>query len=726
MRSGVSKAHRLLQAGVALAAIGAAWPSAAQEAVQLETIQVEGQNAGGTGQSATKPVNGYVARTSSAGSKSDTSLGAIPQAVSVVGQQEFQDRGITNKVDELLRYAPGVLAQPYGSDPDTDWYYIRGFNATQTGVYLDDLNLFSYGFGGFQIDPFMLERVDVLKGPASVLYGGANPGGIINMVRKRPTDEPYYYTETGINSNGNAFFGFDLSDALNADGTINYRLTGKIAGGDNYSDYSEDLRGFIMPQITVARDDATSFTLWGYVAGLDQTHVGNGFLPYEGTVVDAPFGRIDRDFFPGEPDLDTGRYDQQMIGYEFRHAFDGGWDLTSNFRYGHLDKHEFGPYPYLYANTTDPADPGYYQLNRIGFEGETSADTVAIDNRIERDFDLGGVSHALLAGIDYRYYHLDNVQHSFYGASTISPTDPVYGLPQPDNSQLYDQTLDMHQVGIYAQDQIRFGGGWLLTLNGRYDYVHTELDDRLAANDDYSSSEGAWSGRIGLAYQFDNGVTPYLSAATFFNPLVGLGLQGALKPEEGEQFEIGVKYEPAFMDASFTASAFHITKRNNVVSVALPPWQDQLGEVESRGIELEGKVNLDENWRILGSFTYTDMEVTKNDPNPSLVGNTPYIIPNVTASLWLDYAFTNDALDGLSLGAGLRYKGESWADEANTLKVPDALLVDAAVRYKKNDWTASLNVANLFDKEYVESCGGIGACGYGEARTVTFKLSKKW
>lgn len=711
----------LLKAGAAMAVMTAAVPALAQE-TQLETIVIEGQGS----PSAVAPVRGYVAKTSSAGSKGNTPLSEIPQSVSVIGQQEFQDRGITNKVDELLRYTPGVVAQPYGNDPDTDWYFIRGFNATQTGVYFDDLNLFSYGFGGFQIDPFMLERVDVLKGPASVLYGGANAGGIVNMIRKRPTDDPLYLTETGINSNGNAFFGFDFSDVIREDGTMSYRLTGKIAGGDNDSDYSEDLRGFVMPQLTIAPDDATSLTLWGYAGALDQVHSSNGFLPYVGTVVDAPFGRIDREAFFGEPDLDTGRYNQQMIGFEFDHEFDNGWNFTSNFRYGHLDKYETGPYPYLYVNTTNPADPGYYRLNRIGFEGDTSADTVAWDNRVENTFDLGGAEHAVLAGIDYRYYRLDNVQNSLFGASSISPTNPVYGLPQPNLNPLYDQELKMSQLGLYAQDQIRFGGGWIITLNGRYDFVQTEMDDRLAANDDYDTSEGAWSGRAGLAYEFDNGVTPYVSAATFFNPLVGMGLQGPLVPEEGEQFEAGVKFEPGFLDASFTASVFHINKQNNVVSVAVAPWQDQLGEVRSQGVELEGKVNLNENWRMLGSFTYADVEVTENAPNPALVGNAPYIVPDVTASLWLDYTFTNEALDGLSIGAGLRYKGESFADEANTLKVPDATLVDAAIRYQKNDWTASLNVANLFDKDYVESCGGVGACGYGEARTVTFKLSKTW
>ncbi|WJR67055.1 TonB-dependent siderophore receptor [Neorhizobium sp. CSC1952] len=711
-----------LGAGVALIGICAGWAAQAQAQVQaqnadttLAPIVLQGE-----GESATGPVKGYVAKKSTTGSKTDTPLNEIPQAVSVVGKEEMDDRGVVNKVDEALRYTPGVVAAPYGTDPDTDWFYIRGFDATQTGVYLDGLNLFSYGFGGFQIDPFMLERVEVLKGPASVLYGGSNPGGIVNMVRKRPTDEPYYYTEIGINSNANAFGGFDISDKVGSSDTMTYRLTGKIAGGEGYTDFTRDFRGFIMPQLTISPDEATKFTVWAYYGGLDQVHTGNGFLPYEGTVVDRPgVGRIDRDFFPGEPDLDEGRYDQQMIGYELEHEFDGGWKFSSNFRYGHLDKYEFGPYPYLWASAT--------ALNRIGFEGDTTADNLAFDNRVENEFELGGATHNIMAGIDYRYYRIDNLQNFVFGSGPIDVLNPIYGLPQVPNGPLYDEVVTMNQLGFYAQDQIRFGEGWIVTLNGRYDYVHTDFDNKLNPAGSFKDSDGAWSGRAGLAYEFDNGLTPYVSAATFFNPLVGTGTAGPLKPEEGEQYEAGIKYEPTFFDGSLTASVFHIRKQNYTVSEPAPPFARlQLGEVESRGIELEAKVNIDENWKLLGSLTYTDVEVTKNPLNPAFEGKTPYIVPDITASLWLDYTVTQGALEGLSLGAGLRYKGESWADEANTLKVPDATVVDAAIRYKKDDWTASLNVTNLFDKTYVESCGGVGACGYGDARTLTFKLSKVW
>ncbi|MGN7295093.1 TonB-dependent siderophore receptor [Rhizobium sp. SAFR-030] len=720
-----------MAAGIAVAALVAGSPALAQDAIQLDPVLIQGQKgqAGGTG-----PVQGYVPRQTTAGAKTGADLKDIPQSVSVVGREELDDRGVTNKIDEALRYTAGVSAEPFGTDADTDWVYIRGFDATQTGVFYDGLNLYGYGFGGFQLDPFMLERVEVLKGPASVLYGGANAGGIVNLVRKRPTDEPLTYTEAGINTNGNAFFGFDLSDAVGSSETMTYRLTGKIAGGDNYSDFSNDFRGFIMPQLTIAPDEATKVTLWGSFSGLDQLHGGGGFFPYVGTVVDAPgFGRIARDAFYGEPGIDTGVSNQEMVGYEVEHEFDSGWKVSQNARYAHLYKYENAPYLYGWYSPTlgsvsSPATSDF-QLNRLGFDQTSKVNTFLIDNRLEGEVDTGPLQHALLFGLDYKYYELSNYQAST-SATPISASNPIYGAAQSANNSYSNQTITQKQIGLYAQDQLRFGDGWLVTLNGRYDHVETSTRNgptfwSPTQDFTYDYSKSAWTGRAGLAYEFDNGLTPYVSVASFFNPVIAVSATPDNKPEEGVQYEAGLKYEPTFVDGLFTASLFHLTKKNVVVTDPGTFLSSQIGEVESRGVELEAKVNLNDDWKLLGSFTYTDLEV-KEDIVPAYVGKSPYIVPDVQAALWLDYSVPVPALEGLSIGAGVRYQGESWANRENTLKVPDATVFDAAIRYKKDGWEGSINVANVFDKEYVRGCGGATTCGYGEARTVLFKLSKSW
>jgi iron complex outermembrane receptor protein len=702
--------------------------------VQLDTITVEGE--GGT---ATGPVNGYVATRSATGSKANTSILAIPQAVSVLGRDEIDDRKAL-KVDEALRYTAGVAAQTFGPDPDTDWIFIRGFQATQTGVFMDGLQLYSYGFGGFQIDPFLLERVEVLKGPASVLYGGSTPGGIVNLVSKRPNGRNFGYVEAGINNWGNAYTGIDIG-VSDKQGVWSTRLTGRLSGGDQYTDYSKDFRGVIMPQISYQPNGATRFTAYGMYAALDQVHVGGGFLPYIGTVRNAPFGRIRREAFFGEPAIDDQERTQALLGYEFQHQFANNWNFTQNLRYGVMKGSQLGPYGFGYAgpdapfgDRLQPVGPDN-QLYRIGFQERTRVRTFTVDNRIDGKVVTGALEHSLLFGVDYKYFNIDHTQASG-GATTISVTNPVYGAPQGLPGVYLNQDLKHHQIGFYAQDQIRFGGGWLLTLNGRYDYVDKKSVSPagLLFSPTYDKKEASWSGRAGLGYEFANGLTPYVSAATFFTPVFDavpnlLGGPGQpFRPEEGQQFEAGVKYKPTFMDALLTASVFHISKRNvlNPAPTALNPFaQQQLGEVTSRGFEFEAKANITKDLKLLASFTAFDL-TTKKDSRPLLVGKTPLVVPEVTGSAWLDYTVPDGAFKGLGLGAGVRYVGSSYADAENTLKVPAATVVDAAIRYQIGNWGMALNVTNLFDKVYVKSCNGQSGCGYGDARTVTVSANYRW
>jgi iron complex outermembrane receptor protein len=713
----------ILRGGVALLCLAGAYQAAAQEdqTTMLKPIVIDG----GGADKATGPVDKYVAKETTTGSKADLPISRIPQSVSVIGRQELEDRAVVNKVDEALRYAPGVTAQPFGVDPDTDWIYIRGFDATQTGVFLDGLNLYSYGFGGFQMDPYFLERAEILKGPSSTLYGASNPGGILNMISKRPTGERLISTEAGINSNGNAYAAFDVGNSLEND-AFSYRVTAKIAGGDNYTDYSEDFRGAVMPQLTWERDDTTKLTVYGYYSALDQVHVGNGFYPYWGTVKKASYGRIDPKSFYGNPDIDSGTYQQGLLGYEFETELDNGLKLAQNLRYGHINKHEIGPYLYGYYDVDTglgylPEPSGSVpSFSRIGFEAKTEVDTFAVDNRASGEFDTGPVDHNVTVGLDYKYYRINHWQAS--GFSTVSVENPDLDTPQGTLTPYLDQILTQRQAGLYVQDQMKLGG-WIATINGRYDVVRTESDAKIGYS--YASTDRAFSGRVGLGYEFANGMTSYISASTFFNPVVGATATSPIKPEEGYQYEAGIKYTPDFIDGIFTVSAFHITKKNWTVTDPATFLQSQIGEVVSSGVEFEGKVNLNDSWRAIGSFSYNDLEMTKH-ADTTLIGNSPYLIPKVTAAMWLDYKLPENWVDGISIGGGLRYKGWSWADYANTLKVPGALLADAGIRYEKDNLTVALNVTNLFDKRYVAGCQGVSTCGYGDTRTVMLKIGKSW
>ncbi|WP_062018441.1 TonB-dependent siderophore receptor [Aureimonas sp. AU4] len=717
---------RLLGA-TALALLAAHLPARAQEgdSVTLDTVVVDGEADGGTG-----PVEGYVARRTLTGAKTATPIEAVPQSVSVIGREELDDRAVQT-VTDALRYTPGVVTQPFGFDSDTDWFFVRGFQGTQTGVYLDGLNLYQYAFAGSTIDPFFLERVEVLRGPSSALYGGGNPGGVVNLVSKRPTGERLRYVEGAIGDEPNGWAAFDMGDRAAPDSPWSYRVLGRVQGGETQTDYADTFRGMIAPSLRYEPDAQTRVDVYGFFQYDNLRHSTN-FLPYEGTVVDAPFGRIPRSLYTAEPDLDRYLSRQMLAGVDAETTLDNGVTLRSNTRVSRTEREELFPYTFGF---TDPATGGSFLsapvdasslLTRLNFGHDTAADSLTTDNNATVRFDTGALDHTLLAGIDYKFYRIDQEQASGT-ASAIDPIRPRYtNVLPPLGSPYIDERIDLNQLGFYAQDQVRFGGGWITTLSGRYDRVWIDRDDHLAADDDYDGREGALSGRAGLGYEFSNGVVPYVSVATFFNPQLGTTGDGrAVEAEDGEQVEGGVKWSPTDFDGTFTASVFDLTRRNVVQTDPLTFLPVPLGEVRSRGVELEGKANVTDGLKLIGSFSYIDLEI-RDDVDVDLIGNRPYLIPEVTASAWADYTVLGGALDGVSFGLGVRYLGESYADNENTAKVPDATLVDAAIRYEQADWGVSLNASNLFDKRYVAGCQGLLNCGYGQGREVIAKAHISW
>lgn len=653
--------------------------------------------------------------TSTAGSKTAIPVTRVPQSISVVSREQL-DQSPGAKADEVLRYTAGVNPSTYGTDADTDWLFVRGFQADQTGIFLDNLPLYQFGFGTFLVDPFLLESIEVLKGPASVLYGGASVGGIVNYVSKRPTGERLRYTEAGVNNFGNGYVGFDIGDGL-SDGAAAYRLTGKLSGGGYQTDYSKDLRGVVQGSVELNPTAATSLTLYGSAQALDLTHTSTGFLPYAGTAVDSATGvRIPRDLFYGEPGTDVYERQQTMIGYKLEHEINGNWLVRQQARYANVSLKEDFVLPF--GNLIGS------ELSRYRFGHDTHVGTISVDTQLEGAVQTGALDHKVLLGFDYKSYNLDQVQSSG-SAQAIDVLNPVYGSPLGALSPYINNDITMQQAGLYAQDQIKLGGV-IATFNGRYDWVWTDINDHLAPAKSTSTEQGKFSGRVGLGYEFDNGLTPYVSYATSFNPTLSLDGAGKLFPAEtGRQLEVGIKYEPTLFDGLITASVFNIT-RDNVVGPdpANPLLQAAVGEVNVRGAELEAQVKL-EDFKITGALTYLEAEVMKA-AGSTPVGNSPVQIPMLTASLGVDYTFADGDFAGLTIGGGVRYLGGSWADDANTTKVPAVALVDAGISYKRDDWGVALKVSNIFDTSFVSSCQSLTSCGYGAGRTATLSIHKSW
>lgn len=669
------------------------------------------------------PVHGYVAGRSSSGTKTNTPIMETPQAVSVIGAEQIRDQK-ANKLDEVLRYTGGVRAGTFGADTRNDWWLIRGFKSDDVGLFLDGMQLFYTSYASWKLQTPNMERVEVLRGPSAVLYGGSSPSGIVNVISKMPPAEPVRFIETGVNNFGNAYVGFDVAGPVatsHENGKLFYRVVGQVQNGPTQVNFTPDNNYFIAPSVTWKPDADTRFTV--LASASRQETRGINFLPYEGTVTNARFGKIPTSFFAGDPSVDKFTREQEMLGYQFERNLTDDLTFRQNARFAHVDVTYRG---YVGNNW---ADINTASLGRYNWYAKNTANQANLDNQLEYRFNTGAVRHTMLFGVDLKGYQIDDYQAFNFGTvPSINVFNPAYGFDIPlTGAPFRNFQITQKQAGTYLQDQMKLGN-FTLVLSGRNDWVETTQAARDTGATLASRDDSRFSGRAGLIYNFDNGIAPYVSYATSYNPIIGLNAQNQLfLPETGQQTEIGVKVAPRGFDGYFTASVFDL-KRQHVATTdpVVTTLQNQNGEVTSRGIELEAVANATRELKLIGSFTAYHL-FNSRDLDPSLVGKTPTNTPELLVSGWADYTFKDGPLAGFGFGGGLRYIGSSWADTANTLEVlPAVVLGDLAFHYEWQNWRTALNVINLTDKIYVASCAAASSCFYGDRRRVTASVSYKW
>ncbi|MEB2847190.1 TonB-dependent siderophore receptor [Endobacterium cereale] len=686
-------------------------------ATTLQPIIVQADAEAGWG-----PVEGFVATRSLTATKTDTPLLETPQAISVVSADQIEAQNATS-VGATLRYTSGVNGETTGAaDTRYGGLAIRGFDMNSEAFFRDGLKLPGTAYSDFQtLDPYGAERIEVLKGPSSILYGQNGPGGLVNYVSKRPTTETIREVSIQGGSFGRVETHFDLGGAIGEGSDWSYRLTGVGRSSGSQVDFVDDDRFFIAPALTYSPDKDTSLTILGNYQR-DRAGWGLQFMPALGTVFSNDGRKIPVDRFLGERDFDHYNTSQASIGYLFEHSFSEDLTVRQNVRYSHLSNDQEIVYGGGYLG--DPADG---TLARYSDKGQSKLNTFAIDNQLQYEFDTGPVEHTLLAGLDYRWTRFAD-KSDYYDADPINVFDPVYSGAPTFGGNTRDAVTSQHQVGIYLQDQIKIDR-WSFAFGGRYDWASTEVDDHLSGgNADKSASD--FSSRAGVVYTFDNGIAPYLSYTESFSQPLDVDADGALfEPETGRQWEAGVKYQPTGFDSFFTASVFHLV-RDNVIrydAVGGSFAAVQTGQITSQGFELEGVASLTDRFNLRLAYTYLDVEITK-DPNGGNQGRWPTTIPRHTASLWGDYRINDGSvLDGLGFGLGARYVGSTFGDDANSFKVPAAVVFDAAVSFKRDNYELLLNASNLFDKEYVASCFNDSfGCFYAEGRRVMAKATIRW
>ena len=683
-------------------------------------------NAGDSVERAKGHVNGYLATRSASATKTDTPILETPQSISVVTQDQIAAQGVQS-VNDALRYTPGVSLESFGANTFFDFLKLRGFDAPR---YLDGLRLpnDSTTFAVTRIETYGLERLEVLKGPSSGIYGQSDPGGLINMVSKRPTATPHYDVEGTFGSFERFQGAFDIGGPVDKNGEFLYRLVGLARDSNTQTDFMSDNKIFFAPSLTWRPTTDTSFTVLSQYSKIDNKGYQQ-YVPGEVSFLPNPNGHVPYSRYIGEPGADGFKLEQWSVGYEFEHRFDNNLQFRQNFRYFNVDN--------TLASTRSEGMLSDRLVARTYNYVVANASNYTLDNQLQADFRTGPFVHKVLAGFDY----FNLAASTDYRSGGLAPIDayaPVYGAAIPSFASLPSFILrddNQSQAGLYLQDQIKLDR-WTLSLSGRQDWVNTSFTSKASYPPAgvYNSSDSAQTGRVGLNYLFDFGLAPYISYSTSFTPNLGADRFGnAFRPTTGEGKEIGVKFKPNGMNLMLTAALFEINQDNVLTADPINPFLNtQTDAARSRGFEFEARGNVTREFEVIAGYSHIDPRVTK-----SLAGNVGKYLQSTAleqASLWGKYTWYNGPLAGFGVGAGVRYVGDSYGDAGNTFVIPSYTLFDASLSYDLayarpdlKGWKVQVNATNLADRYYVQSClTGLAYCAMGTGRTVLGTLKYSW
>ncbi len=631
--------------------------------------------------------NRYRVPEASAATRTDTLIRDIPQTIQVVPEEVIKDQKVTRLRDALLNV--GGVIQDGGFGGGIDQLGIRGFFGG--GILVDG---FKDGRGGIR-ETANVERIEVLKGPASVLYGGVEPGGVINLVTKQPLRDPYYNAEFSVGSFSTFRPSIDISGPINSDRTLLYRLNSVYESSEGFRDFNQDIqRFFISPTLKWEIGQATNVTFqFDYLN--DERPFDRGFLAFGNGILDIPLKRI-----LGEPD-DVRKVEEIGFSYRLEHNFNDNWKIRNAFRYQSSDSFDYRAEPVNFNETTGI-------LSRNFRSNDDYEETYTLQTDVVGKFTTGSINHTLLFGVDLARATSGGTQSRLPGGLTpsIDVFNPVYNaIPRPSLEALTNVVRNNQNtsdsLGIFLQDQIALADNLKFLVGGRLDIV--DQKSRNFLNDSESSQyDTAITPRLGIVYQPIQPISLYASYSQSFQPNFGTSVDGSvLEPERGTQYEVGVKSE--FLDGRLAATlaAYHITKSNIATTdPANPDFSIPIGKQRNQGIEFNVAGQIQPGWNVIASYSYIDAKITES--NDGLAGNQPPNVPFNTASLWTTYQLQRGSLQGLGFGLGLFYVGDRQGDTDNTYIIPSYLRTDAAIYYQRDNWRAGINIQNLLNEKYFQ------------------------
>ena len=654
-------------------------------------------------------------------SKMDTPLIETPQSVSIIDSELLDLRGAYS-LNQALRYTAGVTPESRGGVVTRyDQFTLRGFSESEN--YLDGMALlYNNWYAAPQVDASTVERIEILKGPSSVLYGNSPPGGLINFVSKQPQETPSANVSLDGGTQSLWSASADVTGPIDDDAHFLYRMIGLYRESDGQASGTENERRFAAPSFTWQPDERTRLTISGFWQD-DPKSGAYGSVPALGSALDNPLGQLHADFYDGDRGFEEFEREQSALGYAFEHEFDDVWSFKQSLRGFRVTTN----YKSVYSAGLEADDR---TLDRASIFSDESSDAFTVDNQLIAQFDTGPFAHHVLFGVDYQ--KLDSHVKVGYGSA------PPIDIFAPDNDQgiampppYFDVDIKYDQTGYYLQDQINLDR-WVLLAGTRYDDYHETDKDKNGLIDDDIDQDN-WSERIGLLYLFDNGIAPYVSYSESFQPQTGFDFSGqTFKPTTGEQIEGGLKYEAPRLPIYATVSVFDLKKQNVVTADPNNPgFSVQTGEIESKGVEFESTVRPVENLEVSAAYTHLNVANTKS--NDGLEHMTPVWVADDTASLWMMYRFADGALRGLGIGGGIRYVGSSWVDPQNTEQVPSYTLYDGSIEYDLShfgrafdDTRIVVSGSNLADNTHVAGCYSTSWCWFGAERTVQVSLQRRW
>ncbi len=635
---------------------------------------------------------GYRVPDASTATRTDTPLRNIPQSIQVVPQQVLEDQQVT-RLDQALRNVSGVTSGSTNLGRNLE-FNIRGFDGTP---------ILRDGFRQFGADVFPetanLERVEVLKGPASVLYGESEPGGLINLVTKKPTSTPFYEIEAQFGNRNFISPRIDFSGPLTDDGKLLYRLNALYRTNDDIQDVDRKVeRLFISPVVTWKISDRTDLTF--ELEFLTEKRPPSFGIPAIGNrIADIPFDRI-----TNEPD-DFGKEEYISVGYDLEHRFNDNWELRNAFRFTRQNALLEVAYPFEIDEETGT-------VTRFWAAQPQKGESYSLQTSAIGKVATGAVDHELLFGIDLNFTRdnfNDLIRLDDANPLELNLFDPLYRTAsRPDFDQLpliSDRETETRRLGVFVQDRVSFSDSFFLLAGLRYDTVEQIVTNNPTDFDPTSTettqNNDALIPRIGLVYKPIEEISLYASYSQSFAPNIETTSGGeALNPERGEGFEVGIKSELLESKLFATLAYFNITKQNVASEDPDDPFSFvATGEQASQGIELDVSGEILPGWNIIASYAYIDAKVTED--NLIAIGNRLPNAPRHSAGLWTTYEIQLGDLQGLGFGVGFNFVGDRVGDLENSFEVDSYFLTNAAVFYQRDNWRAALNFRNLFDVDYI-------------------------